>query len=284
MTRVLVTGAGGQLGQCFREVANQYPQFQFDFKEKKDLDITDAPTTAAYLLQNPTQIVINCAAYTAVDAAEQKQEQALLLNQNAVAQWVQWAEKFNFSLLHFSTDYVFDGQQKQPYKEADAVAPLNFYGHSKCMGEQAIFQSTARSICIRTSWLFSPYGKNFVKTIHQKIAENQPLKIVDDQWARPTYGIDLAHASLKLLTQKNAFKHKCYHFANSGVTNWYGLAKAIAQQSRKPADITPVSTSDFAPPAKRPSNSVLDTQRIENMANLVLRSWQEALDECLKKL
>ena len=284
MTRVLVTGAGGQLGQCFSEVANQYPQFQFDFKEKKDLDITDASTIAEYVLQNPTQIVINCAAYTAVDAAEQKQEQALLLNQNAVAQWVQLAEKFDFSFLHFSTDYVFDGQQKQPYKETDAVAPLNFYGLSKSMGEQAIFESTARATCIRISWLFSPYGKNFVKTIHQKIAENQPLKIVDDQWARPTYGIDLANASLKLLTQKNTFKHKCYHFANSGVTNWYGLAKAIALHSRKPADITPVSTSDFATPAQRPANSVLDTQRIENMANLVLRSWQEALDECLKKL
>ncbi|NBR74086.1 MAG: NAD(P)-dependent oxidoreductase, partial [Flavobacteriia bacterium] len=178
----------------------------------------------------------------------------------------------------------FSGTQKTPYREDDPTAPINRYGQSKRLGEEALFQASPSAIFIRTSWLFSPFGNNFVKTILGRLAEGQALKVVDDQWARPTYGIDLAHAVLGLLNHPKVDQHHCYHFANSGVTNWYGLAQAIARHRGLETTITPLPSDQYPTAAHRPTYSVLDTQRIENTCNLVPRSWEEALKDCLHYL
>ena len=284
MTRVLVTGAGGQLGQCFKQVATAYPHFSMVFKTKHELDITHTESLQSFLKHHPIEVLINCAAYTAVDAAETNPSQALLLNHRVVSNLAKLAQSSGFKLVHFSTDYVFSGTQKTPYREDDPTAPINRYGQSKRLGEEALFQASASAICIRTSWLFSPFGNNFVKNILGRLAEGQALKVVDDQWARPTYGIDLAHAVLGLLNHPKADQHHCYHFANSGVTNWYGLAQAIARQRGLETTITPLPSDQYPTAAHRPTHSVLDTLRIENTCNLVPRSWEEALKDCLHYL
>ena len=278
---LLITGAEGQLGQCFQYILKKDTTYQVHFVSKAQWDLTDAVKTQRVITAVQPDIVINCAGYTQVDAAEQHPEQAAAVNVTALKNLMLAAEATPFFLLHFSTDYVFEGTQKTPYSETDQINPLNVYGETKRRGEELLFKAATPHCCIRTSWVFSPFGKNFLNTIIQKLEAQSPLRVVEDQFARPTSGLDLARAVIQLLETPHAFQHRLYHFANTGSTSWYGFAKEIAVQVGSNTPIHPIATTEIQQAAPRPKYSVLSTDRMEKLGNFPLRPWQEALKECI---
>ena len=281
---LLVTGAEGQLGQCFRYVLAGNTQFKVHYSNKSDCDLTRLESTTRYLKVLKPDVVINCAAYTWVDGAESNPHLATNVNVKGVENLVLAAEKLDFSIVHFSTDYVFDGKQTTPYDETSPPLALSVYGQTKLNGETALFKASTPHCCIRCSWLFSPFGKNFVKTIRQKILYQEALHVVNDQYARPTYGIDLAKIVVQLLQNNSLMTHPLYHFANSGETTWFGLAKRIATKLKSKVPVIAIPTASLKKTAPRPKYSVLATERLENIANFYPRAWEAALDDCLKLL
>ena len=231
MTKVLVIGAQGQLGQSFQYWAPHFPDFEFFFKDLPQLDLLDYHQLHQYFTSTPTDLVINCAAYTAVDQAEDEPKMAQQLNAVAVDSLCQLSKTFGFKLIHFSTDYVFDGTASKPYKENEYLKPIGVYGRTKAEGEAVMRSAGIDGWIIRTSWLFSPYGKNFVKTIFSLLQNKEEINVVADQTGSPTYALDLAAAILKVLNQNPIFNGvNIYHYSNSGHTTWYGLATAIQRQ------------------------------------------------------
>ena len=285
MTKVLVIGAKGQLGQSFQYWAPHFPHFEFFFKDLPEFNLLDQAQLERYFKTTPTDIVINCAAYTAVDQAEDEPKMAQQLNAVAVDSLCQLSKIFGFKLIHFSTDYVFDGSAHSPYGEDDTLSPLGVYGKTKAEGEAVILAAGIDGWIIRTSWLFSPYGKNFVKTIFSLLQNKDEINVVADQTGSPTYAIDLAAATLKALEQKPVFDGvKVYHYTNSGHTTWYGLALAIQQQINTPCQIRVVDTANYPTKAKRPKYSVLGCEKIKKEFNLNPQVWESALKDCLKKI
>ena len=284
MKMLLITGAEGQLGQCFRYVLAGNTQFKVHYSTKSDCDLTNLESTIRHLHLLKPNVVINCAAYTQVDAAEANPRQAANVNVKGVENLVLAAEKLNFNIVHFSTDYVFDGKQMTPYAETAPPLALSVYGQTKLNGETALFKATTPHCCIRSSWLFSPFGKNFVKTIRQKLLHQEALQVVNDQYARPTYGIDLAKIVVQLLHNNSLMTHPLYHFANSGETSWFGLAQYIAEKLKSKVPVTAIATASLKNTTPRPKYSVLATERLEKIANFYPRSWEAALDDCLKLL
>jgi len=285
MTKVLVIGAKGQLGQSFQYWAPHFPHFEFFFKDLPEFNLLDQAQLERYFKTTPTDIVINCAAYTAVDQAEDEPKMAQQLNAVAVDSLCQLSKIFGFKLIHFSTDYVFDGSAHSPYGEDDTHSPLGVYGKTKAEGEAVILAAGIDGWIIRTSWLFSPYGKNFVKTIFSLLQNKDEINVVADQTGSPTYAIDLAAATLKVLEQKPVFDGvKVYHYTNSGHTTWYGLALAIQQQINTPCQIRVVDTANYPTKAKRPKYSVLGCEKIKKEFNLNPQVWESALKDCLKKI
>ena len=278
---LLITGAEGQLGQCFQYILKKDTTYQVHFVSKAQCDLTDAVKTQRVITAVQPDIVINCAGYTQVDAAEQNTEQAAAVNVTALKNLMLAAEATPFFLLHFSTDYVFEGTQKTPYSETDQINPLNVYGETKRRGEELLFKAATPHCCIRTSWVFSPFGKNFLNTIIQKLEAQSPLRVVEDQFARPTSGLDLARAVIQLLETPHASQYRLYHFANTGSTSWYGFAKEIAVQIGSNTPIYPIAANEIQQAAPRPKYSVLSTDRMEKLGNFPLRLWQEALKECI---
>ena len=283
MSKILVTGAEGQLGQCFQEVAKEFPKYKLFFESKKTLDINKKESLDKAYHQDPFDGIINCAAYTNVDQAEIEIEKTYKINEFGVQNLVAFAEKKNLFIVHFSTDYVFEGNEKIPLEEEHPKNPLNHYAHSKLAGEKILSKSSCSNTTFRISWLFSAFGNNFIKTILKLSNIKEEIKVVNDQFGRPTYGIDLARVVLNKLSQTDFFHFDCYHYANKGAVSWYEFAKKIIEISKRDCSIKPCLTSEYETHAVRPKYSILDTKRIENHLSLSIPDWEDALTRCFKK-
>lgn len=276
---ILVTGAAGQLGSEFHALKEHFPQYNFLFAGKQDLSIQDDASVRQYFLSHAIDCCINCAAYTAVDKAEAEQEQALAINTTAVGNLAAVCKQQDALFFHFSTDYVFNGRASEPYKETDATEPVNFYGQTKWMGEQAALHHNSEAIIIRTSWVYSSFGKNFVKTMLRLMNEKESIGVVADQYGCPTYAGDLAAAVMQIITAGN-FPPGIYHYCNDGVISWYDFAKAIQELSGSTCQVNPITTSAYPTPAARPHYSVLETTTIKTEFGIIGVPWKQSLKTC----
>lgn len=280
---ILVSGKNGQLGNELNDISNNYPQFEFHFFDRSELDIANAEHINAAFEKYKPSYFINTAAYTAVDKAETEQEQAYKINAEATGNIANACKAYSTILLHISTDYVFNGEGTHPYKEDDATEPINYYGYTKWMGEQLAFQNNPQTIVIRTSWVYSVYGNNFVKTMIRLMKDRTDLNVVADQFGSPTYAKDLAEAIMHIITQNN-FQTGIYHFSNIGEINWHTFATEIKNKKHFTCNVHAIPTSQYPTPAKRPVYSVMSKEKIVSTYNIQLKPWQESLDECLKHL
>jgi len=283
---ILVTGSNGQLGSEIRELSLKYP-YNFFFTDVKELDITNKEDIKKYVNEKDIDLIINCAAYTAVDKAEEEKEKADLINHKAVKFLADIAKEKNILLIHISTDYVFDGKNYRPFVEEDKVNPQNIYGLTKLKGEDAFKASGANGIIIRTSWVYSYYGHNFVKTM-LRLKDRGELGVVFDQVGTPTYAKDLAFTILEII-DKNLEKVKnknaeIYHYSNEGVISWYDFAKAIFDIENIDIKINPIESKEYPTPAKRPYYSVLNKNKIKKEFNIDIPYWRESLKECLQRI
>ena len=284
MPSYLVTGSKGQLGQCFHSIQSEFPEYQLLFASQSEVDITQVQTLSNYLKKHPFEGIINCAAYTQVDQAETDADTALKINSEGVRTLIQFAEAESLKLIHFSTDFVFDGIKKGEYLEDDQATPFSSYGQSKREGEVFLEKANCPSVNFRVSWLYSPFGKNFVKTIIKTCQSNSALKVVDDQFGKPTYGLDLARAVLSCLEHPDLFKYQTYHFAQGPQTSRFGFTCKIIELIDSHCEVEPILSSAYPTAARRPFNSALNTQRIENTLSLNIRPWESALEECIKRI
>ncbi len=284
MISYLVTGGSGQLGRCLKAVVKEFHEITLYFVKQNEVDITRYETILNFYNKNPFDGIINCAAYTMVDKAEKDHLSAFKINTDGLQNIVDFAQNKNLSIIHFSTDYVFDGQSAEPYLEEAVTNPIGIYGESKLQGEVLISKSRCKNVTIRTSWLFSPFGKNFVITIARLAKEKTKLNVVDDQWGRPTYGIDLARTILQLISNKTIYTFPILHYANQGICNWKEFAEAIVHELELKITIKGIPTSDNPTLAKRPKYSILDTRRIEKKLRIEIVTWQESLKKCIQIL
>ena len=284
MSNFLITGSEGQLGRCFKAVAKEFPEHQLIFAKKDKVDLT-LPSTFEKAYQSKSfDGIINCAAYTHVDQAEEESTLAHLVNVEGIKNIIDFAEEKAIAVIHFSTDYVFDGSTTKPYKENFQTQPLNNYGESKFQGEEIVKKATCPHIIFRLSWMFSPFGKNFVKTILKLSQTKKYIKVVNDQQGRPTYGIDLARVVLSNISKPDLFEYNYYHYAMQGATSWFDFASKIVSMVKSPCEIKPCSTGQYHSLAKRPKQSILDTKLIENHLSLSIPSWENSLERCLKRI
>jgi dTDP-4-dehydrorhamnose reductase len=287
---ILITGAGGQLGSEFRYLSEnaQNPVFNFIFVTRKQLDIQNSQEVADFCAGNKIDVIVNCAAYTAVDKAEQEPEQADAINHLAVKNLAQVVKEQNIKLIHISTDYVFDGTAHKPYKETDIPNPQSVYGKTKLDGELAMQAiNPANSIIIRTSWVYSGFGSNFVKTMLRLGQERDELNVVCDQIGSPTNARDLASAILKIIPQLgvNTLYDKelsnkeveIYHYSNAGVCSWYDFTKAIFEINNISCTVNPIPSEAYPTPAKRPYYSVMDKGKIKEIFNIKNECWRNSL-------
>lgn len=281
--KILVTGANGQLGKELQELAPAWPQFEFTFLSREDLPIHHFELVRHFFEVLRPDWLINCAAYTAVDRAESEKDLAFQVNGEAVGVLAAVCRERGTHFLHISTDYVFDGTANRPYRPGDPTNPQSVYGASKLEGEKEARQLNPQSLIIRTSWVYSSHGKNFVKTMLRLFAEREEVKVVNDQTGSPTYAADLADAILQIIS-RDFFLPGTYHYANRGVITWYDLAVAIRDMTGSSCRVTSISTSDYPTPARRPAWSVLDTSDLEMAYGITPPDWRESLERCLKKL
>lgn len=282
---ILVTGANGQLGSEIRQLSLKYPNYNFLFTSKNELAIENTDSLNNFFERQQVNYCINCAAYTAVDKAETEKEKAFLINADAAGFLALTCNDHQAKLIHISTDYVYDGTSKKPLKEEDAVAPLNVYGWSKLKGEELILNHNNSALIIRTSWVYSVYGNNFVKTMLKLFKEKENLNIVNDQYGCPTYAADLAQIIMKFIegSENNNQYNGIVNYCNSGVITWYDFALAVKQfVNNNSCKISPVPTSQYPTPAARPPYSVLDTSKIKKMLNAEIPSWKDSLHKCLQ--
>ncbi len=285
MNNILVTGANGQLGSEFREFEQAYPVYNFYFKGSKELDITNHIAVNNFVKSTNISVIINCAAYTAVDKAESDIELSSKLNHFAVENLAKIAKVRSIKLIHISTDYVFNGTNHIPYTESDNTNPQSVYGNTKLGGEQAMQKiAPTNSIIIRTSWVYSSFGKNFVKTMLRLASEKKELGVIVDQVGTPTYARDLAKAILNIIPKLENKDIEVYHFSNIGVCSWYDFAKAIFTYKEIDIKVNAIETSQYPTVAKRPFYSVLNKNRIEKKFQIEIPNWRDSLKECLQKL
>ena len=286
--RILVTGANGQLGNEIRNLAAKYADYEYVFTDVAELDITSLSALNDFFQKNGKfDFLINCAAYTAVDAAESNQELAFKLNTTAVDMLVEMAGKYGFFLIQISTDYVFDGEKNRPYDEEDVPIPSSIYGKTKNDAERLILYSDIRAIVIRTAWLYSTYGKNFVKSMIKYGTERDELNVVFDQVGTPTYAADLADAILQILPQLQAMPKPytdLFHYTNEGVCSWYDFTQHILRHENINCRVNPIRSEQYPTPAKRPAFSVLDKSKIKTKFGITIPYWTDSLDVMLKKL
>ena len=286
--KILVTGAYGQLGNEVNCLTSKYPDWQFLFTDVDTLDITNENALEIWFQNNKPNYIVNCAAYTAVDKAETDSETAIEVNSLAPKQLAKQAKKSGAGLIHISTDYVFDGESFTPYSEEADVNPKSVYGESKLLGEKNCFEENPDSVIIRTSWLYSSFGNNFVKTMLRLGVERGQLKVVFDQVGTPTYAADLANSILSIIQisekQPDRFVPGIYHYSNEGVASWYDFAKAIFEISEVKCIVSPVRSVEFPTLAKRPDFSVLDKSKIKNTFGIIVPYWRESLEKCISKL
>jgi dTDP-4-dehydrorhamnose reductase len=290
---ILVVGASGQLARSLVEVAPRYPQFDVTVLGRPSLNLLDGASTLRTLGAARPDWVINAAAYTAVDRAESESDLAFAVNRDGVRTIAAGAARHGAPVIHVSTDYVFDGRKQDAYVESDAVNPLGVYGRSKLEGEQQVAATNPRHFILRTSWVYSAHGANFVKTMLRLAAERPELRVVADQHGKPTHAGDLADAIFKLIERSASIvageaAWGTYHVAGQGATTWHGFAEGIVRASEKygrpPVPVRAIETANFPTPAKRPANSVLDCGKLEATFGIALPHWTESLDRCLAEL
>lgn len=284
MLNVLVTGSNGQLGSEIRELSTNYP-YQFFFMDKTQLDIGDEKTLEQFILTHAINAIVNCAAYTAVDKAEIESEKAYAINAGAVKTLASLSKKYAMKLIHISTDYVFDGTHFQPYCENHTTNPLSVYGKSKCAGEEALLEvNPTNALIIRTSWVYSSYGNNFVKTMLRLAKERESLNVIYDQIGTPTYAKDLAYTLLEILPKIDNKTVEIYHYSNEGVASWYDFAKEIISCANLTCKIEPITTEQYPLPAKRPYYSLLNKAKIKKTFGITIPYWKESLKVCLSQI
>lgn len=282
---ILVTGANGQLGNEMQVISSAYTAYNFLFVTKQELAIDDVEAVKKYFASHTIDYCVNCAAYTAVDKAETEPEKALLINATAVGNLAKVCKEHNTQFIHISTDYVFDGTATSPYKEDHPVAPVNRYGATKLKGEELAQQNNPGSIIIRTSWVYSSFGNNFVKTMLRLMKEKEQINVVSDQQGCPTYAADLAAAIMQIITSgKAAEQPGIYNYSNTGIISWYQFAVAIKELSGSKCMVNPIPSSNYPTPAKRPTYSVMDTTKIQQTFNVAIPFWKHSLQKCLTLL
>jgi dTDP-4-dehydrorhamnose reductase len=285
MNNILVTGGNGQLGSELKELTPTYSNYHFIFTDVENLDICDHKAVATFIEKNNIHTIINCAAYTAVDRAEEQFELANKINHLAVSNFAQIANEKNVQLVHISTDYVFDGTNHKPYTETDIPNPKSVYGQTKLDGELAIQQiNPQNSIIIRTSWVYSKFGNNFVKTMLRLGNEREELSIVADQIGTPTNAADLAKTILDILPKIKNEVVEIFHYSNEGACSWYDFAKAIFEIDNLPVKVKPIESVQYPTPAERPFFSVLNKSKIKEKYMLSIPYWKESLTISLNKL
>jgi dTDP-4-dehydrorhamnose reductase len=286
--RVLITGSNGQLGSEIKEFENNYKKVDFIFKDLPELDICNFQVLQAFIIDNNINAVINCAAYTAVDKAGEDAEIAERINSMGVANLVNALQAVNGKLIHISTDYVFDGNHFLPYKESDAISPIGVYGETKRAGELTVINNAIDAIVIRTSWLYSSYGNNFVKTMLRLGNKKENLEVIFDQVGTPTYARDLAKTCLEILTSVNSAKisnnGNLYHYSNEGVSSWYDFAISIMELGEVNCKVKPIQTKDYPSLAKRPHYSVLNKSKIKIDFKIEIPYWRDSLKDCIEKI
>lgn len=276
MRKVLITGASGQLGQCFKKISSNYPDVDFTFATSEDLDVTLFGVLGNYFRKNEFDYCINCAAYTNVEQAEREQEKAYLINAEAVKALVRACKETSCTLFHFSTDYVFNGKKDSPYLEEDETDPLNVYGASKLVGEEYIRNNMDKYFIFRTSWLYSDMGHNFFNTVRRKVGEGESMGITTSQKGTPTNAYDLAAYVLKIIaSEKEDFG--LYHFSNRGEATWFDFAKEIVLNIGKDADLS--VNNDYETMAVRPSYSVLSKEKTMGTFDYPILDWKESLKQ-----
>jgi dTDP-4-dehydrorhamnose reductase len=283
---ILVTGSNGQLGNEIRKISANYPAYRFFFTDVAELDITDERAVEKYFLHHKIQFVVNCAAYTAVDKAEENEFMATRINAMAVKILARMCDDYQATLIHVSTDYVYDGCACKPYSEDHYTAPASAYGRSKLAGEEAAL-STPKSVVIRTSWLYSSFGSNFVKTMLRLGKERDSLNVVFDQAGTPTYAADLAVAIIAVISQtgdRDGLQRGIFHYSNEGVCSWYDFAHEIMQLAGLTCKVNPVEAKDYPTPAARPHYSVLNKTRIKAAYGIEIPHWRDSLKKCLIEL
>lgn len=283
MHTILVTGSKGQLGNEIQIIAKRYQQFNFIFTDVDELDITNPTELKQFFSENKIDFVVNCAAYTAVDKAEDDQELCFKINEHAVKLLGEAAVRSGAKIIHISTDYVFDGTGYLPYTEDMSVCPVSVYGKSKLAGEMALLTVCPDALIIRTSWLYSSFGNNFVKTMLKLGKERDTLQVVADQVGTPTYAGDLADAIMKIISA-DQFTSGIYHYSNEGVCSWYDFTKAIHRIAGINCNVMPIDSKAYPVKAPRPHYSVLNKQKIKTSYQIAIPYWEESLVRCISIL
>lgn len=285
---VLVTGANGQLGQSIQFIANQYPSIQFIYTDFQEMDITNLESCQTIFSKYKPQFCINTAAYTAVDKAESEPEKAHLINAIGPENLAKVCKEYDTILIHISTDFIFDGTSIKPYLESDTPNPQSVYGQTKWDGELAIQKNWEKHYIVRTSWVYSQFGNNFMKTMLRLASERDTISVVNDQIGTPTNAVDLAEVLLKIIEScqaelSSASNYGIYNFSNEGVCSWFDFAATIFDQKRITIDVQPIATLAYPTPAKRPLFSVLDKTKIKHTFDIETKTWQTSLIQCLKQ-
>lgn len=273
---ILVTGASGQLGQALKSIASEYETVTFVWADSSEGDLTDPEKLQSLFAAHQPDICINAAAYTAVDKAESEPEKAFAINADGAQNLAHISKENDTTLIHVSTDFVFDGNQSRPYQETDATNPTGVYGLSKLKGEQLIQGVGGKYFIVRTSWVYSDFGNNFKKTMLRLASERDSLRVVNDQIGTPTHAVDLARA-LITIALSGQHQYGIYHFSNEGLASWYDFAKEIFRINDVSIDLTPIPTIEFPTPAKRPAYSVLDKAKIKAVFGIQINDWKQAL-------
>lgn len=281
--KILVTGANGQLGKELQELSREFLVFDFIFLTREDLPVHDEAAVKNVFKKYTPQYCINCAAYTAVDKAETDRENAFLTNAEATGVLAAISKEYGTRFIHISTDYVFDGNATTPYTPDSPTNPQSVYGESKLDGEKKAIANNEDTVIIRTAWVYSVFGKNFVKTMLRLMSERPEISVVNDQVGSPTYAADLAKAILDIISSGN-WHPGIYHFSNKGMISWYDFAVAIKELSNSPCKVNPIPSSAYPTPAKRPAYSVMDTSRITEVYGIEPADWKSSLEKCLKLL
>jgi dTDP-4-dehydrorhamnose reductase len=280
---ILVTGANGQLANEIKIIAPHYPEYNFFFTTKEELPIENSEAVKSFFEKNKIDYCINCAAYTAVDKAESKKEKAFLINSDAVGNLANICKVYQTKLIHISTDYVYDGSSNIPLKEENKTSPINIYGSSKLKGEELALEKNPSATIIRTSWVYSSFGNNFVKTMLRLFKEKTEINVVADQYGSPTYAADLATTIMKFVERIQQGKELSgiFNYCNEGIITWYQFAEEIKSLTNSNCIINPIPTSSYKTAAKRPQYSVLDTSKIKQTFQISIPGWKESLEKCI---
>jgi dTDP-4-dehydrorhamnose reductase len=283
---ILVTGANGQLGNELKALSKEYSEFNFLFTSRNKLSIEETESVQSFFTKNKINYCINCAAYTAVDKAESERDKAFKINAEAVGELAKICSGHKTKLIHISTDYVYDGNSSTALKEDFPVGPVNIYGVSKLKGEELALQNNPSTLIIRTSWVYSSFGNNFVKTMIRLLTEKNEINVINDQVGSPTYAADLAEVIMQFVEQMEKGKSfsGIVNYSNAGITTWYNFAEEIKSLIHSDCKINPIPTTSYPTPAKRPLYSVLDTSKVKTLLQIEIPSWKDSLKKCVEVL